>query len=102
MFDDAKKKWEGIFTDESKILLSPSHLSVCVATLQDIKLFNNNLYFLNNAFEYLMSKAQKGEKGQVRNNARNYYYRHKEEILRKRKEARARKKQEQLNKDENV
>lgn len=43
LFDDAKKKWEGIFTDESKILLSPSHLAVCVASLQDIKLFNNNL-----------------------------------------------------------
>lgn len=41
LFDDAKKKWEGIFTDESKILLSPSHLAVCVASLQDIKLFNN-------------------------------------------------------------
>lgn len=35
LFDDAKKKWEGIFTDESKILLSPSHLAVCVASLQD-------------------------------------------------------------------
>lgn len=33
LFDDAKKKWEGIFTDESKILLSPSHLAVCVACL---------------------------------------------------------------------
>lgn len=64
LFDDAKKKWEGIFTDESKILLSPSHLAVCVATLQDIKLFNNNLDVVDDAFEYLMSKAQKGEKGQ--------------------------------------
>ncbi len=64
LFDDAKKKWEGIFTEESKILLSPSHLAVCVATLQDIKLFNNNLDVVDDAFEYLMSKAQKGEKGQ--------------------------------------
>lgn len=64
LFDDAKKKWKGIFTDESKILLSPSHLAVCVATLQDIKLFNNNLDVVDDAFEYLMSKAQKGEKGQ--------------------------------------
>lgn len=64
LFDDAKKKWEGIFTAESKILLSPSHLAVCVATLQDIKLFNNNLDVVDDAFEYLMSKAQKGEKGQ--------------------------------------
>lgn len=64
LFDDAKKKWEGVFAEESKILLSPSHLSVCVSTLQDIKLFNNNLDVVDDAFEYLMSKAQKGEKGQ--------------------------------------
>ena len=64
LFDDAKKKWEGVFTTESKILLSPSHLAVCVSTLQDIKLFNNNLDVVDDAFEYLMSKAQKGEKGQ--------------------------------------
>ncbi len=64
LFDDAKKKWEGVFAEESKILLSPSHLAVCVSTLQDIKLFNNNLDVVDDAFEYLMSKAQKGEKGQ--------------------------------------
>lgn len=64
LFDDAKKKWEGVFPEESKILLSPSHLAVCVSTLQDIKLFNNNLDVVDDAFEYLMSKAQKGEKGQ--------------------------------------
>lgn len=64
LFDDAKKKWEGVFTEESKILLSPSHLAVCVSTLQDVKLFNNNLDVVDDAFEYLMSKASKGEKGQ--------------------------------------
>ena len=64
LFDNAKKKWPGVFAEESKILLSPSHLSVCVSTLQDIKLFNNNLDVVDDAFEYLMSKAQKGEKGQ--------------------------------------
>lgn len=64
LFDDAKKKWEGVFSEESKILLSPSHLAVCVSTLQDIKLFNNNLDVIDDAFEYLMSKSQKGEKGQ--------------------------------------
>lgn len=64
LFDAAKRKWEGIFADESKILLSPSHLAVCVSNLQNIKLFNNNLDVIDDAFEYLMSKAQKGEKGQ--------------------------------------
>lgn len=64
LFDDAKKQWEGVFDDESKILLTPSHLAVCVSTFQDIKLFNNNLDVVDDAFEYLMSKSQKGEKGQ--------------------------------------
>lgn len=64
LFDAAKKKWEGVFPEESRVLLSPSHLAVCVSTLQDIKLFNNNLDVVDDAFEYLMSKAQKGEKGQ--------------------------------------
>lgn len=64
LFDDAKKKWKGIFTGDSKLLLSPSHLAVCIASLQDVKLFNNNLDVVDDAFEYLMSKAQKGEKGQ--------------------------------------
>lgn len=64
LFDEAKRKWQGVFTDDSKILLSPSHLAVCVSTLQDIKLFNNNLDVVDDAFEYLIDKAQKGEKGQ--------------------------------------
>lgn len=64
LFDDAKKEWEGVFPEESRLLLSPSHLAVCVSTLQDIKLFNNNLDVIDDAFEYLMSKSQKSEKGQ--------------------------------------
>lgn len=64
LFDEAKVKWNGVFADNSKILLSPSHLAVCVSTLQDIKVFNNNLDVVDDAFEYLMNKTQKGEKGQ--------------------------------------
>ena len=64
LFDDAKRRWEGVFTEDTKILLSPSHLAVCVSSLQDVKLFNNNLDVVDDAFEYLMSKSQKGEKGQ--------------------------------------
>lgn len=47
LFDDAKKKWEGIFTDESKILLSPSHLAVCVASLQDINFVRDNVFAID-------------------------------------------------------
>ncbi|WP_029540895.1 N-6 DNA methylase [Selenomonas sp. AB3002] len=64
LFDAAKDTWEGVFPSEEKIALNGSHLSVCVASLQDVKLFNSNLDVVDDAFEYLMSKSQKGEKGQ--------------------------------------
>jgi len=64
LFDKAKKKWTGVFPDESRIDLSPSHLSICVSSLQDVKLFNSNLQIIDEAFEYLVSKSAKGEKGQ--------------------------------------
>jgi len=64
LFDEAKEKWPGVFPDESKVELSPSHLSVCVSSLQDVKLFNSNLQVIDEAFEYLVSKSSKGEKGQ--------------------------------------
>jgi len=64
LFDEAKGKWSGVFPDESRIDLSPSHLSVCVSSLQDVKLFNSNLQIIDEAFEYLVSKSAKGEKGQ--------------------------------------
>ncbi|MBI4655721.1 MAG: N-6 DNA methylase [Elusimicrobia bacterium] len=64
LFDEARKKWPGVFPDEGKIDLSPSHLSVCVSSLQDVKLFNSNLQVVDEAFEYLVSKSSKGEKGQ--------------------------------------
>lgn len=38
LFDKAKNKWDGVFSEDAKILLSPSHLSVCVSSLQDVKL----------------------------------------------------------------
>ncbi|MFH1698783.1 MAG: N-6 DNA methylase [Candidatus Omnitrophota bacterium] len=64
LFDEARKKWPGVFPDESRIDLSPSHLSICVSSLQDVKLFNSNLQVIDEAFEYLVSKSSKGEKGQ--------------------------------------
>lgn len=64
LFDRAKKQWKGVFSDDAKINLAPSHLSVCVSSIQDIKLFNSNLQIIDEAFEYLVGKAAKGEKGQ--------------------------------------
>ena len=64
LFDKAKMKWDGVFSEDAKISLSSSHLSVCISSLQDVKLFNSNLDVVDDAFEYLMSKSSKGEKGQ--------------------------------------
>lgn len=64
LFNEAKVKWPGVFDEASQIQLSPSHLSICISSLQDIKLFNSNLQIIDEAFEYLVSKSAKGEKGQ--------------------------------------
>jgi type I restriction enzyme M protein len=64
LFDRAMKKWEGVFSLGSQIELTASHLSICVSSLQDVKLFNSNLDVVDDAFEYLISKSSKGEKGQ--------------------------------------
>ena len=64
LFDEAKAKWPGVFDEASQIQLSPSHLSIIIAGFQNIKLFNSNLQIIDEAFEYLVGKNAKGEKGQ--------------------------------------
>lgn len=64
LFDKARKKWDGVFNDDTKIQLTASHLAVCVASLEGVKLFNSNLDVVDEAFEYLINKSSKGEKGQ--------------------------------------
>ena len=64
LFDKAKEKWHGVFSVDDKIELTDSHLAICIASLQDVKLFNSNLIVLDEAFEYLVNKSAKGEKGQ--------------------------------------
>jgi len=64
LFDKANLKWEGVFQSNAKIELTPSHLAVCVSSLEGVKLFNSNLDVVDEAFEYLINKSSKGEKGQ--------------------------------------
>lgn len=64
LFGEAKKKWRDVFGDLEKIELTPTHLRSCVSFLQDIKLFNSNLYVIDEAFEYLVTQVAKGSKGQ--------------------------------------
>ena len=64
LFEKAKEKWSGVFTEKSEIELTPSHLSICISSLQNKKLFNSNLDIIDEAFEYLVNKSSKGVKGQ--------------------------------------
>ena len=64
LFEGAKATWKGIFPNDAKIKLTASHLQTCVSYLQDIKLFNSNMEVVDDAFEYLVNKDAKGDKGQ--------------------------------------
>ena len=64
LFQRASAHWPGVFAENSAFELSDSHLAVCVSSLQDVKLFNSNLQVVDEAFEYLVNKSAKGEKGQ--------------------------------------
>jgi type I restriction enzyme M protein len=64
LFNEAKAKWSGVFPSDDRIKLTPDHLQVCVGSLEEWKLFNSNLDVVDDAFEYLVNKSSKGEKGQ--------------------------------------
>ena len=64
LFDEAKQQWPGVFLNDERIRLSPDHLQVCIGSLEEWKLFNSNLDVVDDAFEYLVNKSSKGEKGQ--------------------------------------
>lgn len=65
LFIAAKEKWGGIFEKGEPLRISDeNHLQICVGFLQNVKLFNSNLQVIDEAFEYLVNKSAKGEKGQ--------------------------------------
>lgn len=64
LFDKAQKKWIGIFPENTKFELGASDVKIVVSYLENVKLFNSNLDVIDDAFEHLMSKSQKAEKGQ--------------------------------------
>ena len=65
LFKKAKEKWPGIFEKGEAIkIFDENHLQICIGFLQNIKLFNSNLQVIDEAFEYLVNKSSKGEKGQ--------------------------------------
>ncbi|MBU4339087.1 N-6 DNA methylase, partial [Patescibacteria group bacterium] len=65
LFQKAKEKWPGIFEKGEPLRITDeNHLQICIGFLQNVKLFNSNLQVIDEAFEYLVNKSAKGEKGQ--------------------------------------
>ena len=64
LFDEAKTEWSGIFGDDDVFELRTEDLKICVSYLQDVKLFNSNFEVVDDAFEYIINKKLKGDKGQ--------------------------------------
>lgn len=65
LYKKAKNKWPWIFeAGEPLRITDENHLQICVWFLQNVKLFNSNLQVIDEAFEYLVNKSAKGEKGQ--------------------------------------
>ena len=65
LYQKAKDKWQGIFEKGEPLRITDeNHLQICIGFLQNVKLFNSNLQVIDEAFEYLVAKSAKGEKGQ--------------------------------------
>lgn len=64
LFSEAQNNWKGAFAPHTKLDMQPSTVKSCVLEFQDVKLFNSNLEVVDEAFEYLVNKNQKGEMGQ--------------------------------------
>lgn len=65
LFQKAKEKWPGVFEKGEPLRITDeNHLQICIGFLQNVKLFNSNLQVIDEAFEYLVNKSAKGEKGQ--------------------------------------
>jgi len=60
----ANDVWKGIIKGQVRSRLTPEHLDVCVEALENHSLLETNLEVLDGAFEYLVTKASKGSKGQ--------------------------------------
>ena len=60
LFDSARRQWPGVFPEISRFKLSDRHLSVCVSSLQNVKLLNADLQGIEDAFEHLLRQRAGG------------------------------------------
>lgn len=61
---EVETRWPGVLKPGESSHLRPDHLTTCVRLLQDISITSTDLSVLDAAFEMLVSRSSKGEKGQ--------------------------------------
>ena len=65
LFHEAIEKWPGVFgRDEREIKITGTALWTTISHLQNTLLFGSDLSVVDEAFEYLINKVYRGEKGQ--------------------------------------
>lgn len=64
LFQNAKRKWPGVFPADSVLEMQRTTVKSCVKELQNVKLFNSNLEVVDDAFEHLVNQNQKEGMGQ--------------------------------------
>jgi type I restriction enzyme M protein len=64
LLEQSAERWQGILVGSPSMSLSDEHLSVCVRALQGHSLLDTHLEVLDSLFEYLVTQAAKGAKGQ--------------------------------------
>jgi len=60
----ASSRWPGIIDDHARSRLTDDHLSICAEAIASHSLCDTNLEVLDSFFEFLVSRAIKGSKGQ--------------------------------------
>lgn len=64
LFNHAKTRWRGVFSDEEVIRLGDETLAFCVSALQKAYLLKSDADVLGAAFEVMINPGMKGDKGQ--------------------------------------
>ncbi|MCD8381011.1 MAG: N-6 DNA methylase [Lachnospiraceae bacterium] len=64
LFQDAMKKWPGVFPASSVLNMQKATVKSCVKELQNVRMFNSNLEIVDDAFEHLVNQNQKEGMGQ--------------------------------------
>jgi len=61
---EAERAWPGIVEPDSRPALTPEHLQICVEALARHTISDSSLEVLDGFFEFMVSRAAKGSKGQ--------------------------------------